>query len=513
MTSRASGYLFLALLVLLGVVPILSMVGSTFYNAQGFSLAGYSLLFKDIALWKSLGNSVVLAFSVAFFSTFVGTLLAILLHKTNLYARTLWLILLVIPLLLPPYIIAYGWYGLVGRQSMIGQYLFGFTGTAWVLFSVYVAIPTLLISLFLRQVNPHLEEVGLLTCSWGCVLKNITLPLIQPAIVFSFLLVFILSISELSVPNFLRYDVFVLHSFTQFSAFYDFQTATIDTMPLLLIILVILWLGYALPKRPLRFQNNATMLQLDVSSYQLRLNGIMFLLFMVLMGLPLWGLLSHIDVSSFMTAFEKSYPAIRQSLFYATIASLILLFLGFVSAYIMVYKSIKAWHWIQAVILFLFILSSILLGIALILFWNRPATNFIYGTSRIVFMAYGLKYLFLSSSIIQLKLKQIPSVLIEAATLSGASSRQILGYIILPLSKEALVVSTLIGFIFTLRESTLMMLVSPAGSTTLPLYIMTQMANGKEGIIASLCLIMILLILLPLFALLGYTRYKGTLDD
>ena len=508
---RVIGYLLFALLGVLGVLPIFSMIASTLYDTHGFSLHRYALLLGDSSLVTSLQHSLLLGFCVAFLSTFVGIVLGVLLSKTNLLWRSVWMGILLIPLIVPPYIIAYGWYGLIGRQTVLGDYLFGFTGTLWVLFTVYLSIPTLLTALFLRQINPHLEEAGLLLCPWRCVLRKITLPLAQPALVFSFLLVFVLSISELSVANFLRYDVFPLHSFTQFSAFYDFKTATVYTMPLLLIVLLILFLGMRLPYKSLHFKSPKNIHLIDVSAYHHILFLALLLFIILLIGLPLLGLFRHIDLSSFLTAFYKSLPALKQSLFYALSASFILLVFGFLSANVIVYRQCKGWQWLQGTLLFFFILSSVLLGIGLILFWNNTHTNFIYATPLIVFIAYLLKYLFLSTSIIQLKLKQIPHSLLDAATLAGASSRQVIVHIILPLSKEALMIAMLVGFIFTLRESTLTMLVSPAGTSTLPVYIMTQMANGKESIVASLCLIMILTVLLPLFGLLHYVRHKETL--
>jgi iron(III) transport system permease protein len=61
----------------------------------------------------------------------------------------------------------------------------------------------------------------------------------------------------------------------------------------------------------------------------------------------------------------------------------------------------------------------------------------------------------------------------------------------------------LVGFIFTLRESSITQLVYPAGYETLPVYILTQMANGKTEIIASLCVILTLMMIVPLFTLLS----------
>ena len=514
MTQRYASYGFIGIVVALGLLPVLSMVAHTFYDAHGVTLSHYKVLFTQPSLVGSFSHSLGLGVFVASLTTLVGTSLGILFSKTTLRYRTVWVLLLLIPLLIPPYILAYGWYTLVGRESMLGHLLFGFWGSAWVLFCVYLPIPVLLTILFLRQINPKLEEAGLLVCSWYGVLWHITLPLVKPALYFSFLLVFILAVSELSVANFLHFDIFPMQSFIQFSAFYDFTTATVYAMPLLVIVLVLLAIvAILLKQRPLALKSYHYPLIFPLKGIQLPVQVSIVLLLVLVIGFPLWGLLVQSSLPDFMQALKQALSPLTHSLLYATVGALLLVIFGFFSATILVSKNSKGWQVLNFTLLFLFILSSTVLGIALILFWNTPYTNFIYTTPLIILLGYLSKTLFLSTKIIQIKLSQIPSSLLEMAALTGASYRQIVSFIVLPLAKEALFVSGVIGFIFILRESTITMLVAPAGTSTLPLYILTQMANGKPSTIASLCLLMILIVLIPLAALVYYFKRKKVHHD
>ena len=503
MSRQTVSLLIIAILSLIGLFPILSMLASTFFNEAGFSLSGYIKLLHNNSLWSSFQNSLLLALNVAFFSTLFGTFLGLLLSKTTLYGKILWFGLLLIPLLIPPYILAYGWYTLLGREGVLGELLFGFWGTSFILFCIYLPIPVLILSLFARQINPRLEEAALLAGSWQSVLKYTTLPLLRPAIMLSFLLVFILSIGESSVANFLRYDIFPMESFIQFSAFYDFKTATIYTMPLILIVLMILLLESSFPNTPTLKHNNKPLL-LKVSQLPLIATIMIYLTLVTI--LPLFSLVAHTTLQHFTDTITSTLPILQRSLFYAFLGASLLLFFGFSSAYIISYKSTKIWKFLDILILFFFVLSSIVIGIAMILYFNTPFTNIIYASPLIILFGYLIKYLLLSSKIIQSKLSQIPKNLIETAQLSGASWFQILYTVLIPLSKDALIIAWLVGFIFSLRESTITMLVAPAGSSTLPTYILTQMANGKTATIAALCLIMILSLLIPLAGALFFTR-------
>ena len=72
------------------------------------------------------------------------------------------------------------------------------------------------------------------------VLRKITLPLISSGIALAALIVFILTFGEFGVPSSLRFDVYPVESFTQLSAFYDFNTATAAAIPLGLTTIVVL---------------------------------------------------------------------------------------------------------------------------------------------------------------------------------------------------------------------------------------------------------------------------------
>jgi iron(III) transport system permease protein len=69
--------------------------------------------------------------------------------------------------------------------------------------------------------------------------------------------------------------------------------------------------------------------------------------------------------------------------------------------------------------------------------------------------------------------------------------------IVLPLAKSGLITAWIIAYVFCLRDVSITMVVYPPGSDTLPVRIMTLMANGAPSLIAALCVILIAMTLLP----------------
>ena len=72
--------------------------------------------------------------------------------------------------------------------------------------------------------------------------------------------------------------------------------------------------------------------------------------------------------------------------------------------------------------------------------------------------------------------------------------------VVLPLARRGLVAVWVIAYVFCLRDLGVSMVVYPPGLDTLPVRILTLMANGAPSLIAALCIILIAVTLLPLGA-------------
>ena len=158
------------------------------------------------------------------------------------------------------------------------------------------------------------------------------------------------------------------------------------------------------------------------------------------------------------------------------------------------YHSSHLSHISEKMMLFFFILPSIVIAVSLILFYNTPYGTWIYASPLLLLFGYTAKYLILPTKTLGIALLQMPRSLSEAALIHGATPAKLLRYIVLPLLRNHLVVAFLISALFCLRESTLAMLLLPPGDATLPVYLATHSANGQSDIIASMALWMVIIV-------------------
>jgi iron(III) transport system permease protein len=512
--KRITLYAAAAVLIGAGLAPLCVMLASS-------GVRNYAEALGAARTWALFRNSLLLATLTAICAAVAGVILGILLAKTDLPFRNPLTIVFSAPLLFPPYLLAVGWYEALGRGGLLSQWagpaagevtsrwLFGLPGAVMVLATAHLPVVLLLTMTYLKAVNSNLEEAARLSCGWPTILKRITLPLITPGIVLSLVLVFLLTMGEFGAPAFLRFDVFPVASFTQFSAFYNFGAATAAAMPLVLVAL----LGLLVEQRVLHgrtFQFRSAGRQeagrIPLGRMRLRLLLPVAIASGLFVCVPfaalLWRGLSYAALSD---AIHRAGESAIRSVAYAGVSATALATLGFFLAYIVHRRAMPAWRLLDALALFLFTLPGTVIGIGLIIAWNRPSTNWVYATPAIVAIGYVAQYAALGARITLAGFSQLSSSVEEAAEIAGAGWFRRVFHILVPLLWPAILAAWTVTFIFCLRDVSLPLLLAPPGRDTLTARTLTLMANGSPELIAALCLLSVALALVPL-GVLGVAR-------
>ncbi|HEU4387132.1 MAG TPA: ABC transporter permease subunit, partial [Blastocatellia bacterium] len=239
-----------AVVVFVGVcvLPLLYMLAASFLSTDGgFTLNNYRRILSESRQRELLMNSAILGSATSLVATALGAPLGFLFARVNLPAKVLLRFALIIPLLLPPYILGLAWIYFSGSTGMLAHlsgldalspWTYSLTGSVAVLSVNLFPLAMLATEVAARRVDGRLEEAGLLAAGPQRVLTRITMPLVAPGILAAALVIFVLAISEFGVPGLLRVRVFTTEVFTAFAAQYDFGRATALSAPLLLLALV-----------------------------------------------------------------------------------------------------------------------------------------------------------------------------------------------------------------------------------------------------------------------------------
>ena len=219
----------LIILFCLIIIPLLTMISSTFTLAQGelrrvqghvgdFTLYYWKYILTgklaSAVLWEPLKNSFICGFFTVLVSVPLGSVLAWLMIRTDLPGKKILGLLVTVPYMIPSWTKALAWLAMF-RNSTSGANGFlaglGIPVPDWLAYGPiaivlcmsmhYYAFSYIMVSGALRSINSELEEMGEIQgASKAQILRHITLPLILPSVLSATVMTISKSIGTYGVP-------------------------------------------------------------------------------------------------------------------------------------------------------------------------------------------------------------------------------------------------------------------------------------------------------------------------
>ena len=193
-------------LVLIVLVPLVMIFLISFIKAYGlplkfenFTFAQYEKVFNMNGTLDSIKNSLILSISAGIISMFLGTLVAYVVQKIKPKGKEVLEVVSVLPYSIPGTVLSIGvilaWSGAIFGISLYN--------TLWIILVAYIArylsFSMKTSSAALLQVHSSLEEAARVCgASHTESLSDITLPLIRPAMVSGFFLIFLPAMREVT---------------------------------------------------------------------------------------------------------------------------------------------------------------------------------------------------------------------------------------------------------------------------------------------------------------------------
>lgn len=202
--------------------------------------------------------------------------------------------------------------------------------------------------------------------------------------------------------------------------------------------------------------------------------------------------------------------ALGTSLSLALGASLITGLLGLLISWLVVVRQIKGRSVLDALSLLPAALPGIVVGVGLILLWNRtfwPVSP--YNTWAILLLSYCCLLMPWPVRYITSALRQLGGNLEPAARVHGASALQALRFIVMPLVFPAMLAAMLMVFAIASRELVTSLLLSPAGTQTVAVFIWRQFEQGSVGQGMAMATLTLLAGLLLMLTALAIMQRKG----
>jgi len=538
-----------ALLAILVALPLLFIILQAIFpqfsaGSLSGALTGIAPQFQDPQLPAMLGGTLWIAAGVALLSALIGLPLGVMRGLFNLPVPRLWDLIFLIPFLTPPYIAALSWMLVLQTNGYLDQLtgidlnnlLFSRSGIVLVMTLNIFPVVYFAVSRSLLASGQRLALVARVhgATAWRAF-WHITLPMVAPALAAGMLLAFTLAIEEYGVPAALgtRSGVVMMTVGIE-KKLADWPIDLPGASLLSMVLIVIALTGWWLQRRLVGDKEVTSVTGKPTENMGATLGiavvpvvTVMALTGFLAVGLPglsmaVTGVMStlsgglawnNVTPQHYLALFSQqgnALSALGTSLSLALSASLITGLLGLLISWLVVVRQIKGRSVLDALSLLPAALPGIVVGVGLILLWNRtfwPVSP--YNTWAILLLSYCCLLMPWPVRYITSALRQLGGNLEPAARVHGASALQALRFIVMPLVFPAMLAAMLMVFAIASRELVTSLLLSPAGTQTVAVFIWRQFEQGSVGQGMAMATLTLLTGLLLMLTALAIMQRKG----
>ncbi|MEX0552484.1 ABC transporter permease [Klebsiella grimontii] len=511
----------LAVLLVLVALPLLFIILQAIFprfsagSLEG-AFSGVAALIADPQLPMMLGGTLWVACGVALMSVLIGLPLGVLRGLFNVPLPRLWDVLFLIPFLTPPYIAALAWTLLLQSNGYLQQLtgwdlndlLFSRSGIVLVMTLNIFPVVYFAVSRSLLASGQRLAIVARVhgASAWRAF-WHITLPMLSPALAAGMLLAFTLAIEEYGVPaalgpraGLLMLTVGIEKKLADWPI--DLPGASLLSLLLMAVALLAWWLQKRLTGdkevtsvtgKP--GENSgaelgwlalpAALLMASVGGVAVMLPGASMVLTSLMSTLSGGIHGDNFTLRHFTALFAQqgdALSALGTSLSLALASALIVGVIGLLAAWLVLVQKMKGSAIVDALSLMPAALPGVVVGVGLILLWNQPFWPVSpYNTGFMLLLSYCCLLLPWPVRYAGSALRQLGHNLEPAARVHGATPLQALRLIVLPLIFPALLAAMLMVFAIASRELVTSLLLAPAGTQTVAVFIWRQFEQGSPG--------------------------------
>ncbi len=457
--------------------------------------------------WLLLKNTLLVGGLTALLAAGLGFVGALWLAGLERRWRHYFLALALMALALPPFLVTNCWLHYLGLAGVWRRWLplniVSLGGTIWILSLLTWPITLLMVLSAWQRLEPSQLESDVAVSGWWLI-RGLLWPLGRSALAQAGVLTFVLAMNNFAVPAILQVKVFPAEMWIRFNTSFDTLGALRLSWPLVVApLLLLVWFArreFPWPRMEGAVSARLFRRQLDRGWFWF-CGASTVLLCLLASGLPIFQLVSVKRTwTELPGALAAGQSAVWNSFFLAAAAATaIIVFALFVGTrrprVFGIRNAAFGYHlgfgfrasdlcrwlaWLP------FLLPGVLLGIAMILVFNRPWFALLYDSAGIVVLAFVIRYLALGWKSLAYALQTMDRDLTDAAHLDGATPWQMLRYVQWPQVAPQTVAAWYIVFLLCLWDVESMILVVPPGGETLALRVFNLLHYGHNAQVNAL---------------------------
>ncbi|MDX9958512.1 MAG: ABC transporter permease [Clostridia bacterium] len=527
------------LVIVFLLYPLSDVFRYSFTNKEtgAFDLSNWGEFFSKLYYIKAFGNSMVVAISTTLISVVFGVPLAFFTTRYRIRGSTVLTTVAVLALLSPPFIGAYSWITMLGRNGFLRTALvswginlppiYGAFGIILADSLQYYPFVMLMTAGALTTIDRSLEEASEnLGASSVRTFFKVTMPLVLPSVTGGALISFMMSLSNFGTPmiiggNYLVLPTLAYNLFTSEIAERPGMASTVSLILMMCAAVVIALQQWVSSRRKYSSMLVNRPVRKEIKGIPSVLAHVVCYAIVALSALPLAVVVifsfrntsgpvftSGFGLQSYRQIFFDVPKTVTNSFIYAFVAVVLIASIGTLIGFVVARRRTLAVQILDPLLMIPYIVPGTVLGIGYIVAFNRKPFM-LAGTATIIIMTYFIRRLPYSVRSAASILKQIDPALEEAGINLGSPPGRTFWTVTMPLMKAGIISGAIMSWVTSMNELSASILLYVGRTMTMPIKVYLSVLDGYFGTASAMSTILLVVTGLALYLVNRWTGRSG----
>ncbi len=520
------------------VYPFYTILTKSIFSTkeEGITLYNFIRFFTKPYYYQTLLRSLVVCGATVIASTIIGVPTAYLMTRFNIFGKKLLHIFIIMSLMSPPFIGAYSWIILMGRNGLVAKLFSLFGAVAPTIYGRGGIIFVFTLHLFpyiylytsgaMNSIDSSLEEAAEnLGMSKLRRIWTVTLPVILPSILAGCVMVFMTALADFGTPMLLGegytvLPVLVYNEYMSESAVNPYMASALSVIIVSCSLIVLAFQKLVIDKRNYQMSSLRPPQETQLKGVKRFLLSLPLYILVFLAFLPqivvvcqsfversFSGVVKGINLNNYKAILSRLGRNIRNTYVFSLIAIVFIVVLGILVSYVLVRKKGKVANLIDTLIMFPYVIPGSVLGIGLIVAFNRKPIILV-GSAAIMIISYVVRKLPYTVRSGSAFLYQMDPFVEEASINLGVSPMKTFFTVTARMMLPGVMSGAVLSWITCINELSSSIMLYSGKTSTIAVAIYQEVTRMSDGTAAALATILTVTTIISLLIVFRLTKGK-----
>ena len=520
------------------VYPFYTILTKSFFSTkvEGFTFYNFIRFFSKPYYYKSLLRSLFVCSMVVLITTLVGVPIAYLMSRYNVFGKKTLHVMILMSLMSPPFIGAYSWIILLGRNGLVSKMFQTLGLTAPTIYGVGGIIFVFVLHLFpyiylytsgaMNSIDSSLEEASEnLGMNKIRRILTVTLPVILPSILAGCVMVFMTCLADFGTPmllgeGYVVLPVLVYNEYMSESAVDPYMASTLSVVIVCCSLAVLAIQKFIIDKKNYQMSSLRPPAEIELHGVKRVLVSLPIIIVALLADIPqvvvivqsfiersFSGVIKGINFNNYKLILKRLGTNIRNTYVFSIVAMVFIIIIGILVAYILVRKKGKVANIIDMLVMFPYVIPGSVLGIGLIIAFNKKPLVLV-GTAAIMIISFIIRKIPYTVRSGTAFLYQTDPFIEEASINLGVPPLKTFFTVTARMMLPGIISGSVISWITCINELSSSIMLYTGKTSTIAVAIYQEVVRMSDGTAAALATILTLSTIISFVAVFKLSKGK-----